>query len=68
MVPKEYLLMPQESNPETQQETIDRLQKDSNFLRCLEIAGIDNCEAYSYAFEVMKEYFPEQYEELFGGE
>ena len=58
--------MPKQGKTETQQETIDRLQKDSNFLRCLEIAGVDNWEGHFYAYEVMKERFPKQYTELFG--
>ena len=58
----------QESKPETTEQTIARLQKDSNFLRCLEIAGVDNWEGYSYAFDAMKEYYPKQYEDLFGKE
>ena len=56
----------QQATPETQQETIDRLQKDVNFLRCLESAGVDNWSGYHYAYEIMKENYPEQYKEIFG--
>ena len=59
-------MTPEQSKPEIQQETIDRLQKDSNFLRCLEWAGVDNWVGYNHAFEIMKESFPKQYTDLFG--
>ncbi len=45
---------------------ISELDKRVNFLSCLEMAGVDNWEGYSHAYDVMKEHFPEQYAETFG--
>ena len=58
----------EQATPEEQQQTIDRLQKDSNFLSCLEMAGVDNWDGYSHAYEMLKEYYPEQYAGIFGDE
>lgn len=33
----------------------DRLVKDSEWLSCLEAAGVDNWEGYDYAIEMMHE-------------
>ena len=39
------------------------IQKELAWLRCLRIAGVDNWEGYSYAFDVMDEYYPEYKED-----
>ena len=35
---------------------IGALQKEANFLEALRIAGVDNWQGYSHAYEVAKEY------------
>ena len=35
---------------------IDTLQKKANFLEALRIAGVDNWQGYSHAYEVAREY------------
>lgn len=32
-----------------------QLRKDSNWLRCLEMAGVDNWDGWDYASELLKE-------------
>ena len=40
-------------------------KKDQVYLRCLEMAGVDNWEDGGSTFEHMKEYFPEEYKLYF---
>jgi hypothetical protein len=47
---------------------LQRLQDCANELACLEYAGVDNWEGYHYAFEQMKENFPETYKRKFNEE
>lgn len=56
----------QQDTPETQEAEIERLRKDSIMLRCLEMAGVDNWSGYSHAYDIMEEYYPKRYEEMFG--
>ena len=37
-------------------------QSELIMLSCLEAAGVDNWSGYEYAFDVMKETYPEEYE------
>lgn len=47
---------------------INFLERKEIMLYCLESAGVDNWSGYSYSFEVMKEYYPEEYKRRFGDE
>lgn len=40
-------------------EQFDQLQEDSNFLECLQNAGVDNWEGYDYAVELYQEQYGE---------
>ena len=40
---------------ETELFLITKVEEDSEFLSCLEAAGVDNWEGYSYAQEMMEE-------------
>ena len=39
------------------------LEERDDWLRCLEMAGIDSTTAYECAFDVQREYFPDRYYE-----
>ena len=41
-------------------------QSELILLTCLDSAGVDNWEGYDFAFEVMKEHYPAEYERRFG--
>ena len=43
---------------------IDKLEERSDWLTCLEYAGVDNWEGHHYAYEVQEEHFPERVENI----
>ena len=48
-------------------EEITKLEDKSNELSALESAGVDNWSGYSERWDILKEYWPETYERLWGG-
>ena len=38
---------------------LEAMEKRERWLQCLEIAGVDNWEGYNHAFDVQREYHPD---------
>ena len=44
-------------------EYVAELEERDDWLKCLEMAGVDNWEGYGHAWDIQREYFPDRVED-----